>query len=825
MSQKVNAASGQLFQDWAALTWAKESAMLGPVPVLALNYLIPVALIAGIYFEWFSRFWLALALVLYILWTFGRAGAVMPRRRKALRELYASLQNTAKLPRGTAAAPASPESRIKVDKWAGAVAPRAFTLTVGADAPAALSAYARPGLEMVIQNGAATQNGAEWVFEWPSTNTVKARQVDSDSDDVFIRDHNRKILSALGSRELFNGKQNAADYGYNLEVTKREPAKKGDVDRPFPVEFVFNYGGFDASEPSFKDRVETSFERVVRAPGVWIFDWETDGVLTAELVSSDDVRARRKKQERKLAADVRGQVKTGRGDFVAIEVVKWMAEGKKLPPTYPIRTHINFGTANMGDRRVRARFEDDFDASQATQFPEMVFMYNWIAGAATRCEISAVPASGKSAEIKRMEKKLRNITESQIKSKEFIDLDVLDWEDLEDGATNSIVPKCSRVGFGAYDVSNADTRRVFEDHWSSQLKERDWHFDWDSTPGEVEITAVPKLPTAIAFPEVGDDDYERYLRQFRKGKVLIGLARGGGEWYWDLNFDPHGLIGGKTGSGKSVTLDEILHLAMSSRDLVEVVVCDPKRTDYTWVQEFPNVRFAASAMEICETIGFVFEELQRRQKLLNKRGAKNMRDLRGLYEENPDLEREDGAAPKRLILIFDEIANWWMASTSEDEEEAKKVARSQLEQLGQLARAFEINMVFAAQKPDKERMSTQLKEMCGFRLCVGTVNEYTSKQILDSTHGTSYPANEVPKGRAWAFSSATSFAVVQVPFLPLRSGPCPWDPSVMLTGAIDRAREDLAANGYKQIQVDNADGGKDPRWVLVEDDDAVLQSS
>lgn len=274
----------------------------------------------------------------------------------------------------------------------------------------------------------------------------------------------------------------------------------------------------------------------------------------------------------------------------------------------------------------------------------------------------------------------------------------------------------------------------------------------------------------------------------------------------------------------SVSLDIILFLTLWCSDVTEIIVCDPKRTDFTWTPEFPSViRFAAGALEIVDAVGYVRQEMDRRQTILNKRGVRNLRYLRKLYAEHPEFEAEDGPAPKRLILFFDELANFWMKSDNEDIEAQKVTARTQMEELGQLARALEINMILAAQKPDKDRMSTQLKEMCEFRLCVGPVNEYTSKQILDTNHGTRFPEEGTPKGRAWATTSELGFRVVQVPYLPNSTEDAPWPASVAprpphpITGSKDRLRALLSAQGYQQVMVPNSDGGREPRWVLTDE--------
>lgn len=830
LEQRSQAAARTAARDWAALTWNKDRRKIGPLPIWGWNMIVVAILGLLLYFGSPPRMWTGIALAAFLGWTLARATTVMPRRREKIQSLYTTLQRPAGLPRSTMSTPVKAENHIDITEWGAKCKPARFTVKLGPDAQALSSQYFRAPLEGIVQKTIdPPADNQQWVFSWPDPSVMSCEAVDADDPRVFCRDHDRKMMRALCDAPLFAGKRYAADYGYELEVTERRDTEKNDAENnvrtfSYPVEFTFTYGGFDASDPLFREQVTTTFDRQVRGPGIWIYDWATEGELSATLVEHSDLRALRKKETTKVVSDCYSMVGNKRGVRLDIEIARWMPEGKKFPAHYPVGITIDFGTLNLGDRRDRNAFEEKFDTAMQSRYAGLIWLYDWQAGATTFLEVTAVPASNRKARQKLTEKNLRNVIETKFRGKEFVDCDVLVWQE-ELTESGRALPQVARVDFGSIDVSKMDTRDEFEDHWSSQTTECDWGFDW-SQAGQVTITAAPRLPKTLAFPEVGSAEWEERMRAFRSGKVHIGPTRGGGDFYWDMSKDPHGLVGGRTGSGKSVTLDAVLNLSMTCRDEVDLVVCDPKRTDFTWVTEFPNVRiFAAGELEICNAVGYLSQEMSRRQSLLNRRGVKNLGYLRRLYAEHPEMEKEDGPAPKRLILIFDEIGNWWMRSADEDVEEAKGIARTQLEGLGQLARALEINMLFAAQKPDKDRMSTQLKEMCGFRLCVGPVDEYTSKQIIDSNHGTRFPAGDAPKGRAWAYSSSSGYFMVQVPYLPTRNEPCPWDPSVTLNGAIDRVRADLELNGYQQISITNSDGGQEPRWVLVEDDtmDAELE--
>ena len=232
------------------------------------------------------------------------------------------------------------------------------------------------------------------------------------------------------------------------------------------------------------------------------------------------------------------------------------------------------------------------------------------------------------------------------------------------------------------------------------------------------------------------------------------------------------------------------------------------------------IKFGATDEELVSAVAFAKQSMDQRQTLLNKTGVRNLAQLRALYKDKPELEKKWGPVPPRLILFFDEIADFLAKSANKDIEELKNEARANLETIGRLGRALEVNIVSAAQKPDAKIVSTQLRSQLGFRLGVGPLDQYESEQILNSNHGTRFPEEGTPKGRSWAYDSKRGYRQIQVPFLPDDTSPAPWDPSITLPGMKDMLRERMAELGYHRITVQNADGGDDPRWVRVDEQHA-----
>lgn len=325
---------------------------------------------------------------------------------------------------------------------------------------------------------------------------------------------------------------------------------------------------------------------------------------------------------------------------------------------------------------------------------------------------------------------------------------------------------------------------------------------------------TPELPSECWFPNHGTPEFDEAIKLARQGILRFGPQEGGGWLDWNLNETPHGLFGGRTGSGKSGALSIALFYAMYLPEQVEVIVCDPKGTEFSWATEFPSViRHAHSDEDICDALELAGERLDAATGLLNRTGVRKLSWLREEYARNPEMEAQFGPAPKRLIVVFDAITDFLAPVADDALEERKGKARMRLERIGRLGRAPEVNIVCTAQKPDSEVMSTQLRSQLPFRLGFGPLDEDESRMILHSNHGTRYPAADIPDGRAWAYEPVNGHRQVQVMFLPNGPMPRPWDRDRDLPGARELLRDRLTQQGYRQTTGAEGNGGK-PRWVL-----------
>ncbi|WP_316162454.1 FtsK/SpoIIIE domain-containing protein [Bradyrhizobium sp. SZCCHNRI20481] len=203
------------------------------------------------------------------------------------------------------------------------------------------------------------------------------------------------------------------------------------------------------------------------------------------------------------------------------------------------------------------------------------------------------------------------------------------------------------------------------------------------------------------------------------GEILylnLGSAFGGGQ-----SHDPHTLIAGATGSGKSVLIQAIILdiAATNPSTLAQIVLIDPKMgVDYSAVERLPHVRGGivvdqARAQEELETL---VAEMDRRYELFRSQGV---RDLRSFNAAKPASERLP-----LVFLVHDEFAEWMLTETYKD------AVATTVQRLGVKARAAGIHLIFAAQRPDANVMPIQLRDNLGNRLILKVASVGTSEIAL-----------------------------------------------------------------------------------------------
>ena len=206
----------------------------------------------------------------------------------------------------------------------------------------------------------------------------------------------------------------------------------------------------------------------------------------------------------------------------------------------------------------------------------------------------------------------------------------------------------------------------------------------------------------------------------------------------DLNITPHILIGGSTGSGKTVLLRLIL-MQLLKKQNVQVTIADFKGgVDFSdcWKQH-PKCRMIFERSELLSYLDGLIIELNRRKALFaSKNNCNNIFD----YNINPIYTHNDAEPLDRIVFAADEIAEVLdKTGLSKTEKEVVAQIESRIATIARLGRAFGIHLLLATQRPDANILCGQIKNNISHRIC-GRADNVLSGIILDSTAA----AEEIP---------------------------------------------------------------------------------
>ena len=234
------------------------------------------------------------------------------------------------------------------------------------------------------------------------------------------------------------------------------------------------------------------------------------------------------------------------------------------------------------------------------------------------------------------------------------------------------------------------------------------------------VPAVSDLPEMIRWKDkfLSQQSFILNLGESFTGPVTVDLAR-----------VPHILLGGATGSGKSV----LLKLLLMQANKKGAIVCI---ADFKGGVDFPPVwhkecQMCFEEQSTLELLTELTEELERRKQLLKAAGLPNIDHYNAVTDENL----------QRYIFACDELAEMLDKTglTKEQKEIVVKI-ESKLSVIARQGRAFGIHLILATQRPDSTILNGQIKNNINCRIC-GRADNVLSTIILDNTDA----ADQIPE--------------------------------------------------------------------------------
>lgn len=180
-------------------------------------------------------------------------------------------------------------------------------------------------------------------------------------------------------------------------------------------------------------------------------------------------------------------------------------------------------------------------------------------------------------------------------------------------------------------------------------------------------------------------------------------------FYWDFISDPHLLVAGGTGGGKTVLLRSLI-LALSKVGVADI--CDPKRADFVTMSDIEAFK-GRVVFEIADIVS----HFEKAVVIMMARYDFMRSEMKRLGHKDMKKFHEYGLEP--YFFVCDEY-NALMAMLSYKDRERVDNAIGQFLLLGRQAGCFGI---LAMQKPSREDLGSKLQSNINFRISVGRLDE------------------------------------------------------------------------------------------------------
>ena len=252
----------------------------------------------------------------------------------------------------------------------------------------------------------------------------------------------------------------------------------------------------------------------------------------------------------------------------------------------------------------------------------------------------------------------------------------------------------------------------------------------------------------ISFREIIDSPAFRDPST-KDGASLLALAlgkdMGGKPVVADLAKMPHLLIGGSTGSGKSVGVNAMICscLVRALPNEVKLILVDPKMVELGVYEDIPHLwaPVVTDMKEAGRVLKWVVAQMEDRYRRLAMLSVRNLEQFNGkiraaggrieLGDRTPNPRWPDRPTELEplpyVVVVIDELADLMMVARSEVEDSIARIS--------QKARAVGIHLILATQRPSVDIITGVIKANLPSRLSYRVRTKIDSRTILDQAGG------------------------------------------------------------------------------------------
>lgn len=205
----------------------------------------------------------------------------------------------------------------------------------------------------------------------------------------------------------------------------------------------------------------------------------------------------------------------------------------------------------------------------------------------------------------------------------------------------------------------------------------------------------------------------------------LGRTPNGEDLFEDLGQMPHMLVGGSTGSGKSVFLFSMLAAMLMThprKEELQLILSSSKLEDFIHFEGLPHlysgsiISDASEATRVIKEV--IFEESERRGKLLAEARVANITEYNKVATEK--------LAP--IVVVIDEFAD--LADQLETKKEQNAFYKP-VQRIAQAGRSRGIHLVICTQRPEAKLVPSTTKAQLNGRVALRVNDGISSRMIID----------------------------------------------------------------------------------------------
>lgn len=204
--------------------------------------------------------------------------------------------------------------------------------------------------------------------------------------------------------------------------------------------------------------------------------------------------------------------------------------------------------------------------------------------------------------------------------------------------------------------------------------------------------------------------------------------------YVDIIQQPHTLIAGTTGSGKSCAINGIIYTALYKSPLhARFILIDPKRTELIMYRNLPHtIAYTSDPGEALQTFNKAIAEIDARYDRATTKG----------------LKKSDEAD---IYIFIDELSDL-IFSEPRTAQTLGKIAR--------IGRAANVHLIAATQCPNRKTLSAEFAANCPARLALRCREKIESRQIIGNGAAVTLPQY------GYAYYQAPQYTALQLVKIP-----------------------------------------------------------